>query len=73
MKKVCEDHIRNFYSAGAPPDRLRLANAAQTFAILQDQRHIADYDKGAHWSKADAMAQIDLAAAAFADWRNPEY
>jgi hypothetical protein len=42
---------------------------AQSFAILQDRRHIADYDVSFNWSHTSAIAQIDLASAAFADWR----
>jgi hypothetical protein len=33
------------------------------------KRHTADYDNGFIWSLTNAIAQIDLASAAFADWR----
>jgi hypothetical protein len=41
----------------------------QAFGTLQRRRHIADYDNGFVWRHTDAVAQVDLASAAFADWR----
>ena len=69
MKGVCEEHVKNFYRAKEPPDGLQLKNVAQTFVILQQQRHIADYDNGFHWSRTNAIGQIDLVAEALKDWR----
>jgi hypothetical protein len=54
---------------GSPPAGVQLKNVARTFGTLQQQRHIADYDKGFVWQRTDAVAQIDLAGAAFADRR----
>jgi hypothetical protein len=42
---------------------------AQTFVSLQAERHTADYDAAFHWSPKDAIDVLDLAAAAFKDWR----
>jgi len=69
MKSVCEALVTNFYKGGSPPAGVQLKNVAQTFGTLQQQRHIADYDNGFVWQRTDAVAQIDLASAAFADWR----
>jgi hypothetical protein len=69
MKGVCETHVTSFYKAGKPPASVPLKNVAQTFGTLQQQRHIADYDNGFVWPRTDAVAQIDLVGAAFADWR----
>ena len=69
MKTICEDHVKAFFSGGAPPAGLQLRNVAQTFAGLQQRRHTADYDNGFIWSRTNAMAQLDMASAAFEDWR----
>lgn len=69
MKSVCEALVTSFYKGGSPPAGVQLKNVARTFGTLQQQRHIADYDNGFVWQRTDAVAQIDLASAAFADWR----
>jgi uncharacterized protein (UPF0332 family) len=69
MKKVCEDHVTQFFSSGNPAEGLALKNVAQAFGILQQQRHTADYDNAFHWERTNAISQIDLAAEAFKDWR----
>jgi len=69
MKVVCEDYVKNFYSAGKPESDVQLKNVAQTFAILQERRHTADYDVSFNWSRTNTIGQIDLAGAAFDDWR----
>ena len=68
MKNVCEAHVTSFYRAGSPAAGVQLKNVAQTFGTLQQQRHVADYDNGFHWQLTDAVAQVDLASAAFMDW-----
>ena len=68
MKKVCDDCMKNFYSAGKPESGVKLMNVAQSFAILQYRRHTADYDVSFHWSRTNAIGQIDLARTAFEDW-----
>jgi hypothetical protein len=69
MKSTCEDHVKNFYSAGKPPEGEKLKNVAQTFSILQQRRHTADYDVSFNWTRTNAIGQVDLASAAFDDWR----
>ncbi len=70
MKNVCEEHVRNFYIVKQPASGLQLKNVAQSFTLLQQQRHTADYDNSFVWSKTDTIAAIDLASAAFLDWRS---
>ena len=69
MRLVCEDFIKNFYSAGKPESGVQLNNVAEAFTVLQRKRHTADYDVSFNWSQMNAVAQIDLASAAFDDWR----
>jgi hypothetical protein len=69
MKKVCDDHVKQFYSSGQRPTGFQLMQVAQTFVVLQESRLTADYDNAFDWDRLDAMAQLDLARAAFADWR----
>ena len=70
MKTICEDHVKNFYSAGKLDSGAKLKNVAQTFAILQQPRHTADYDVAFDWSRTNAIGQIDLVSAAFEDWHS---
>ncbi len=41
---------------------------AQAFADLQNQRQRADYDRSANFGRAETLAVIDQAEAAFAAW-----
>jgi uncharacterized protein (UPF0332 family) len=70
MKKVCEDHVNNYYGSGQPSALLKLKNVAHAFLLLQEQRHKADYDNSFAWSRTNALAAIDLASSAFSDWRS---
>ncbi len=70
MKYMCEDHVNNFYSAGKPAEGEKLKNVAHTFSILQQRRHTADYDVSFYWTQTNAIGQVDLASAAFDDWRS---
>ena len=69
MKNVCDACVRNFYSAGQPESGVQLKKVAETFAILQQRRQVADYDTSFNWSRKNAMGQVDLAIDAFEDWR----
>lgn len=69
MKGVCQEYVKAFYNAGSPSVGVELKNVAHTFDILQQRRHTADYDNAFDWSRTNAIAQIDLAARAFTDWR----
>ena len=70
MKKVCDDCIKNFFRSGEPESGVKLMNVAQSFAVLQQWRHIADYDGSFFWSRTDVIRKIDLARKAFEDWRD---
>jgi hypothetical protein len=61
--------VKAFFAGGALPPGLRLKNVAHAFVGLQQKRHTADYDNGFVWSGTNAIAQIDLASGAFADWQ----
>ena len=39
MRTVCEEYVKNFYSAGKPESGVQLKNVAQTFGDLQERRH----------------------------------
>lgn len=69
MKKVCEEHVTQFFNSGRPAAGAQLKNVAQTFGILQQQRHTADYDNAFHWERTNAIGQIDLVSEAFQDWK----
>lgn len=68
MKKVCEEHVQQFRSAGSPEQGEKLMKVARTFSILQQQRHTADYDSAVVWDRTNATSQIDLADQAFRNW-----
>ena len=69
MKNVCEEYVKNFYSAGKPESGVQLKDVAQAFAILQQRRHTADYDVSFDWTRTNAIVQINLASSAFESWR----
>jgi hypothetical protein len=69
MKNVCVEQVKNFESRGSPAEGLQLRNVAHAFTILQQQRHIAEYDNGFEWSRTAAVGEIDLTRSAFQDWR----
>ena len=68
MKRVCDDYIKSFYSAGQPASGLQLKDVAETFSELQLKRHIADYDNSYIWTRADARDWIDRTGTAFTYW-----
>ena len=69
MKGTCDDHVKSFYSSGQPSSGVQLKNVAYTFVQLQEMRHTADYNNAVVWSRSDAIGAIDMASAAFSDWR----
>jgi uncharacterized protein (UPF0332 family) len=42
---------------------------AETFVQAQQQRHTADYDNAAQWTRTDVMRQIRAVDAAFQSWK----
>lgn len=69
MKKICDEHVKNFYIAKQPPAGLQLKDVAQTFSELQQKRHTADYDNSYAWTRVRAESWIDKASVAFDNWR----
>jgi len=68
MKRVCDDYVKSFYSAGKPASGLLLKDVAETFSELQLRRHIADYDNSYVWTRAVAQEWIDRSTIAFTSW-----
>jgi len=68
MKRVCDDYVKSFYSAGRPASSLLLKEVARTFSELQSMRHTADYDNSCIWTKADARGWIARTGIAFTSW-----
>jgi uncharacterized protein (UPF0332 family) len=68
MKRVCDDHVKSFYSAGKPASNLLLKDVAETFSELQLKRHTADYDSSYVWTKTAAQQWIDRTGVAFTSW-----
>jgi hypothetical protein len=67
MKRVCEDVVKSTKSgADLPPD---LNTVALNFILLQQHRHVADYDNSENWSHAEVMKVLALATKAFSAWR----
>ncbi len=83
MKKVSAAAIKSMGTEFAPGDsnsievilRTELTNVAQSFIVLQQARHVADYNLEQPLSPADAIAEVDRASSAFDSWemtRNSE-
>lgn len=46
----------------------KLRRVAEAFSLLQDMRHVADYDNAKVWTDTDAFREIEKAATAFSAW-----
>jgi uncharacterized protein (UPF0332 family) len=61
---------RQFPFTGEDPKVVAALKAvAKTFAQLQQERHVADYDNTTFWSRTEALAQVKSAEQAFATWK----
>lgn len=69
MKRVCDDRVKAFYGAGQPAADLQLKEVAESFSLLQAERHRADYDNSYSWTKVTAEDWLQTATAAFDTWR----
>ena len=47
-----------------------LKYVAKTFAQLQEQRHVADYDNAKFWTKTEALSQVTSVQQAVQSWEN---
>lgn len=68
MKKVCDDHVKNFYSAGQPASGVQLKDVAKTFIELQQKRLTADYDNSYAWTQPNAVGWVNKTQLAFDSW-----
>jgi len=50
------------------PISRNLANIAKVFRLLQEQRHLADYDVLRAFDRIDVLELVNTAEGAFADW-----
>jgi hypothetical protein len=57
------------WSAASPPVPPELQRVAQTFTILQEVRHAADYDNARLWTLEGVDDLVALARTAFEDWQ----
>jgi hypothetical protein len=48
----------------------RLRAVARAFRELQEQRHLADYSNATRWDRVRALAKVQQAQNAFADWKS---
>ena len=62
---------RQFPFTGEEPRVVsNLRHVAKTFAELQEQRHVADYDNAKFWTKTEALSQVSSVQQAFQYWNN---
>jgi hypothetical protein len=47
----------------------KLRAIGKAFRELQEQRHLADYSYATKWDRAKALAMVQKAQTAFADWK----
>ena len=59
----------NSHLKPAPILESHLRVVAETFVRAQQQRHTADYDNAAQWTRTDVVRQIRAVAAAFQSWK----
>ena len=67
MRAICDGVLRTGKVGSAVPPQLMLV--AQSFIVLQDIRHTADYDNARVWSRTDVLDVLDAARDAFDAWR----
>lgn len=70
QRAVCNHFLNSDPPAGPSLDRARhLHRVADTFFRAQQQRHTADYDNSARWTRTEVTSQIKEVEKAFASWR----
>ena len=78
MGKVCaskRDELNNHFlkrpAAGRALDILKhLHLITNTFVLMLQHRHSADYDGATKWTRTDVLEKIESVEAAFASWRD---
>jgi hypothetical protein len=48
----------------------KLRSVARAFRELQHKRHLADYSNATKWDRVKALARVQQAQTAFADWKS---
>jgi hypothetical protein len=77
MAKVCtakRDELAKYFKTRPPASRERdvfrhLHLIANTFVLMLQHRHTADYDSSTKWSRTDVLEKIESVEAAFQSWR----
>ena len=57
-------------SSSLTPVEADLKNVISAFALLQDERHSADYDVASIWTRDDVTTTLAIAAEAFKAWKS---
>ena len=69
MSGTCTRVLKMQKGQAVAPHVQQLRNVAKAFKELQQHRHDADYDNSKNWTRTQVIQLIDLAQAAFDDWR----
>ncbi len=77
MGKVCttkREELNEYFKRRPPASRERkvaqyLHTITNTFVLMLQHRHTADYDGATKWSRTDTLDKIQLVDAAFESWR----
>jgi hypothetical protein len=67
MKTACLE-VKKWGSRAGSTDAKHLRIIADAFALLQQDRHAADYDNSRQWTRAEALEHVEMASAAFESW-----
>jgi TPR repeat protein len=69
MKRACatrRDSLNGHFKTDPPPSQHLIA---ETFVDMQQNRHTADYDNSAKWTRTDVHAKVNSVQAAFKSWK----
>jgi uncharacterized protein (UPF0332 family) len=77
MGKVCatkRDELKEYFNTRPPAGhqhdvRKHLHLIANTFVLMLQHRHTADYNSSVKWTRTDALEKIESVEAAFQSWR----
>jgi hypothetical protein len=73
MRFKTEELKEHFNANPAPSHQLdvlkHLQIIADTFVLMLQHRHTADYDSSVKWSRTDTLEKIDSVEAAFLSWK----
>jgi hypothetical protein len=77
MGKACfakRDELNAYFKTRRPAGRQRdvlshLRLISNTFVLMLQHRHTADYDSSVRWTRTDVLEKIESVEAAFQSWR----